>query len=278
MLDIFDGLRRRGDGEYTADCPRCDYKRGLHLSLKGDVWLAFCHACQESWNPAHADSLSSKRVFPPNRLASTAKSEVDSRREAAQAIWGRALPLSDTPADLYLKNRAIDTSKLRSLRYAPDLLHLPSSERLPALIAAVVRNGSHEVCAIHRTYLTPDGRKAAVEPVRMSLGTLSGGAVRLAQSAPAMVIGEGIETTASAMSMLGMPGWAALSTNGLERLVLPEQVRRLTIAADRDRPGLASAARAAKRWRTEGRDVRIVVPEIGNDFNSAAMTANRDMQ
>ena len=66
--------------------------------------------------------------------------------------------------------------------------------------------------ALHRTYLARDGRgKADADPVRASLGPVWGGAVRLDPVAPELVVGEGIETSASAGRLLGLPAWAATS-------------------------------------------------------------------
>jgi putative DNA primase/helicase len=67
-----------------------------------------------------------------------------------------------------------------------------------------------------------------------------------------------------------LPGWAALSANGIRSLVLPPSVRKVLIAADNDASGTGEqAARdAAQRWLAESRRVRIAIPpEPGTDFN-----------
>jgi putative DNA primase/helicase len=103
-----------------------------------------------------------------------------------------------------------------------------------------------------------------------------GGAVRLCPVSPEIVIGEGIESSASAGLLLGLPAWAALSATNLERgLVLPAAVRSIIIGADHDfmtrrgrRPGQEAAAIAAGRWRREGRRAHIATPDKpGLDFN-----------
>ena len=123
--------------------------------------------------------------------------------------------------------------------------------------------------AIHRTYLTAEGAKAGVDPVRASLGPLGGGAVRLDPAGPVLVVAEGIETAASAGLLLGLPAWAATSAGNLARdLLLPPEVRDVVIAADPDPPGEAAAAVAAARWIAEGRRVRVATPDVpGRDFN-----------
>ena len=86
-----------------------------------------------------------------------------------------------------------------------------------------------------------------------------------------MLIGEGIETALSAMQATGIPAWAALGTAGLRALDLPEHIRRVTVLADADPPGIAAANDAAWRWAGQRRDVRIAHPPTGKDFNDALL-------
>ena len=123
---------------------------------------------------------------------------------------------------------------------------------------------------MQRIYLDREGapRKANVEPVRASLGSLAGGAVRLAEPEPGrpLLVGEGIESTAAAMLLFDLPGWAALGTSGLCSIELPAHVIDVVIAADRDAAGLRAAAALARRLEAEGRNVEIRRPHKG-DFN-----------
>jgi phage/plasmid primase-like uncharacterized protein len=65
-----------------------------------------------------------------------------------------------------------------------------------------------------------------------------------------------------------MPTWAALSAGNFYQLKLPATVREVVIAADNDERGLADARKAGRRWRMEGREVRIVRPRVaGQDWN-----------
>ena len=59
---------------------------------------------------------------------------------------------------------------------------------------------------IHRTWLQPDGlAKASFREPRLSLGPIGGGAVRLAPPGERLLVGEGIETTASGMAATRLP-------------------------------------------------------------------------
>ena len=104
-------------------------------------------------------------------------------------------------------------------------------------------------------------------------GPAKGGAIRIAAPIPNewLIVGEGVESTASAMQLLDLPGWAALSAGGIENLILPPGVNKIIVAVDNDINGRGewSARIAATRWLGEGRRVQITIPPIpGTDFNN----------
>jgi len=140
-------------------------------------------------------------------------------------------------------------------------------------MVALVQHGTRNVpVAIHRTFLRPDASgKADVEPAKMALGPIRGGAVRLAKVIDEMMIGEGVEDCLTCMAATGIPAWATLGTAGLVALDLPEHIRTVIVLADNDRPGIAAAHEAAWRWSGEGRTVRIALPPTGKDFNAALL-------
>jgi phage/plasmid primase-like uncharacterized protein len=145
------------------------------------------------------------------------------------------------------------------------------------MIAGVAHWPSREVCAVHRTYLTLDGRiKAPVSNPKMTLGPIGGGAIRLAPAGPVLGVAEGIETALSAMQATGIPVWAALSAGGIEALHLPDPplAAEMVIFADHDPRGRCAAETAAARWHAQGRKVRICLPpEPGSDFNDLLLRA-----
>ena len=141
------------------------------------------------------------------------------------------------------------------------------------MIALVTRGIDDNPVAIHQTFLARDGKgKAPVMPQKMMLGPCRGNAVRLGAADPDQwfVLAEGIETTLSVMLACGLPGWAALSANGLRSLDLPPNAAQVLICADNDHNGVGqrAAEEAAERFLREGRRVRIATPPIpGTDFN-----------
>jgi putative DNA primase/helicase len=189
------------------------------------------------------------------------------RSEAAFAMWQASQPVEGTPVATYLRSRGLDLPASPALRFHTGLKH-PSGGVWPAMVALVTRVGSGSPIAIHRTFLARNGvGKAPVDPAKMMLGPCRGGVVRLAEAGDVLMIGEGIETCLAAMQATGNPAWAALSTSGLRSLNLPRDRRDVIVLADGDEPGEAAAQDAARRWKREGRRIRIARAPMGMDFN-----------
>jgi hypothetical protein len=170
-----------------------------------------------------------------------------------------------------LASRRLLLPPLPNLRFHHGLKH-PSGGIWPALVALVTRGPDHHPLAIHRTFLAPDGAgKAPVDRQKMMLGPCRGGAVRLANPTNVLMVGEGIETCLAAMQASSYPAWAALSTSGLKALELPPHLLEIIVLADGDNSGEAAALEAARRWRQEGRRIRIARPPRGVDFNDMLM-------
>jgi putative DNA primase/helicase len=189
------------------------------------------------------------------------------RSEAAFAMWQASRPVGGTAVATYLRSRGLDLPASPALRFHAGLKH-PSGGVWSAMVALVTHGVTGSPIAVHRTFLTRDGGgKAPVDPAKMMLGPCRGGAVRLAEAGDLLMIGEGIETCLAAMQATGNGVWAALSTSGLRSLDLPRDVRDVIVLADGDEPGEAAAQDCARRWKREGRRVRIARPPQGMDFN-----------
>jgi putative DNA primase/helicase len=207
------------------------------------------------------------------RVSATVNGSID----AAQAIFDRAGPAAGTPVETYLRARGITLPVPAVLQFQAQAPHR-CGWYLPAMAAPVVDVNGEQV-GVHLTYLCSDGSGKFPFPdtaqQRECRGPISGGAVRLAEpnSNEPLLIGEGIETTLSAMRLLDLPGWAALSTSGLRALQLPPEIKNIAIAVDHDGNGAGQAAAAAAQicWRAEGRTVRCLVPPHPGDFNDVLL-------
>jgi len=181
------------------------------------------------------------------------------RISRARSIYAAAGPISRA-SEAYLLNRGLHRvptwERLRSA-----ILRYPESDLHPAMIAPVTAaNGMLE--GIQRTFLTDDGRKLPVRDPKLSLGRVRGGAICLAEPAAELVLCEGLEDGLSlAQELIGAHVWVAPGAGMLAAMCLPPAVLRVIIAADNDAPGEQAAMRAAERFASEGRHVRIMRPD-----------------
>ncbi len=261
-------LRRSWRGR----CPACDYPGTFSVREgNGGQALLFCASCQDRAALADAVARATGQEKRRDGRDDTDKAAARLRKvEAALRLWRGSEPAAGTLAAIYLATRGLpDLSASPALRFRGDTRH-PEGGRYPAMVA-LVSDVSGASVAVHRTYLRRDGTgKADVEPSRAALGPIWGGAVRLYDHDPGkpLVVGEGIETAASAGVMLGFPAWAAISAGNMAKgLTLPPDAGSLVLAADPDTTGRKAARDAWIRWRGEGREVRVALPDGAGDFN-----------
>lgn len=203
----------------------------------------------------------------------------------AQGVWDRARPAEGTLARDYLVRRGIPTHMLalmpKCLRFIAELPFTvpvkgePGRWRTvhtgPAMIAAV-QDDTGRLGAVHRTWIDldqPSGKAWIVDPegehadlpAKKVLGSKKGGAIRLRspRDATTMVMGEGIETTLSALVAEAVPFsaafWAGVDLGNMagrrqlgqglryaglpdlgddEAFVPPKQIRKLVFVQDGD--------------------------------------------
>jgi len=261
---------KRSGRSWRGNCPACGYEGTFSVREgQGGRALYWCASCQDAAGLSRAIGGDTFVKLPPVDREREAAAKA-SKQSRALALWNGAVPTEGTRVALYLTRRGlpslIGSPVLRYRRMTP---HPAGGESYSAMIALVADAAGNSL-AVHRTYVASDGRKADVYPVKASLGPIWGGAIRLSPHDPdkPLVIGEGIETAASASILFGFPAWSAVSCGNLGKgLVLPREVRRVIIAADPGEPGRKAARDAWFRWRAEGRDVTIVTPTGAGDFN-----------
>lgn len=284
--DLTKALGGKWYGRYgSAPCPVCQPQRekGQNaLTLADGRNERLVLDCKKS-GCAFLDILAAAGVrsgdYVPPDVATLAQREAEQKAEAAKRaaqakqVWDEAQPIAGTVAENYLRGRGITCDLPQSLRFHGSCFHGPTARRYPALVAAVQ---AASLPAVHRTYLRADGSgKADIDPAKMMLGAVSGGAVRLTDAPGLLVVAEGIETALSlASGLLRGPAtvWAALSTSGIRGLRLPDQPGRLTIAPDGDMAGRESANALAARAHALGWQVMLLPAPDGRDWNDILTT------
>ena len=271
---------------FRAACPVCARGRGdsaLSIRLEGERVLMHCHRCESSY----LDILAALRIdardlspssdwSPPARVEPTPD---EAQRVKLERTWNTAYPLNGHDlASHYLEGRGLSLECYPfTLRCHPGLEYWDGGAVIgtfPVMLARV-ENRAGELMALHKTYLSPDGRgKAPVSPAKkLSRSVLEGGvmgaAVRLSVAGERLAVGEGIETSLAVKQVTGLPTWAAVSASGLERLEWPSSVKELLICADHDvnGRGLQAAHVLARRALEAGLTVRLAVPPLeGQDW------------
>jgi hypothetical protein len=236
--------------------------------------------------PRLADAIGEARAFlalprPERADAPSRRSSAPSgSAEAARRLFAAGRPVPGTPAETYLRARAI-TARLDwpALRFHPSVWYRESEahprEAWPALLAAVT-DPSGTITGLQRSWLDRTGTaKAPIADPRRALGHLLGNGVRFgnaAELAPAqagvVAAGEGVETMLALASVLpSLPLIAALSANHLAALTFAPSWRRLYVARDNDAAGSRAATRLHERGQAVGIEVRDLVP-VHEDFNA----------
>lgn len=183
------------------------------------------------------------------------------RRECAPLVPG-------DPAALFLRHRGFAGvwPLPECLRYHAALAYWHEGERIgvfPAMVAPLTAPDGR-MLALHRTWLTRDGRKADVPTVRKltaAAGPLAGACIRLFEPDRGRIgIAEGIETALGAWCASSVPTVAAYSAGNLAAYQWPTGVQRLVIFADHDAAGAEAAERLRQRARAAGLTVNLLKP------------------
>lgn len=212
-------------------------------------------------------------ALPSSRTTAAIEQERKERARINARAWSSAYTLKDaSPAGRYLLNRGL------ALAGYPPVLRMASTTyyedgidcgKYPTMLGAV---SDHQgvMLALHRTYLTIEGHKAAVAKPKKLTRTSSAIAGASIKLYPPQIIGgkltlgaaEGIETALACFLGSGVPTWSCVSAGGLQTFIWPSEVESLIIFADHDVGGVGQAAAntLAARAAAAGLEVRILVP------------------
>lgn len=202
--------------------------------------------------------------------------------DACRRLFAASKPLPGTLAERYLARRRIVLSCPEpALRFHPRCHRWEPSGTfsLPALIAAVTDDAG-QVTGLQRTWLGPDGDKAALDDPRRAMGHLLGNGVRFGPVGPVMAAGEGVETMLSLRQALPLlPAVAALSAAHLAAWTFPPLLRRLYVVCDTDPAGEWAFARLSSRGHAAALTVLPLRPRLddpNSDLMADGLTALRE--
>ena len=260
-----------------------DFRTGLST-----VWTA---TRRELMTPAERADLARRLLQAKADRQQAQKAAWAAEATKLARLWAQCRePVGGDPVSLYLRHRlALATGDRldvpQVLRLHPGLEYHHEGKpagRWPAMVVAVA-SPAGELVALHRTWLTPEGRKAPtpgpVKKLSRAAGPVMGGCIRLAwlgdgadpagaasgaerAPAPAGLLGiaEGLETAMAARQASGVPTAAAYSAGALAAWRWPPGLRRLVIFADADTAGAQAADRLRQRARAAGLSVSVMTP------------------
>jgi hypothetical protein len=285
------GLQLRGRGpERYGSCPVCGGRDRFSINIRKQIF--HCRVCAAGGDVIalvqHIDGCDFRTAVrtlgieerpspapPPKPSPAPPQPREDDNSKRALGLWWRSVPIAGTRAETYLRSRGLqyDDPDGEVLRFHP---HCPFGGQMHPCMVGLFRTieGNRPV-AIHRTALTPEGRKID----RMTLGPIGGAAIKLTADAGVTMglhVGEGIETTLAGMMPPRnfRPAWALGSAGGIAKFPVLAGIEALTVLVDHDKPdrngrqaGHAAAQECGERWKAAGQDVYYVVPDrLGDDM------------
>jgi hypothetical protein len=192
------------------------------------------------------------------------------------ALWDEARDPRGTIVETYLASRALvlpDEVAKTVLRFHPACPWKDANGnliRVPAMVAAMRCIHTDKLKAVHRTRLTPEGRKVD----RRMLGDATEVAIKLDPDETVtmgLVVGEGIETCLAARQIGLRPAWALGSVSMIQTLPVLPGVEAITLLAETDKKGANARAidTCGTRWHEANRAVIVASPKFGGDVNDA---------
>jgi len=270
-LAVINGL---GGSEYSGQClcPAHD-DRDPSLTVKaghsGNV-VVRCHAgCSQekvlTELRRRGFRLSPRDRDYQNRQATRERQQMEREREAEWEDKRRYAwhILYRTTADPDLVQRYLSGRKIASIPPGARALDAKTCRELfgypyPAMVVPIINPLKLGIQGVQVTFLAKDGSSRLK---RRTYGNLKHGYVvvgRLDKSKP-LLVGEGVESVASACQITGLPGIAALSSTNLPAITPPPAPELITVG-DNDKAGREGAQQAAQVWTQSGRVVRTAMP------------------
>ncbi|WP_245892690.1 DUF7146 domain-containing protein [Novosphingobium guangzhouense] len=271
-----DRIVRQLGGRWTGDFAMCrcpahaDSTASLSVRVGNRAVLFHCFAgCTAE--AIMAALRSGKIIAPSDHDPGQRQESKADLNKVALAVWRHAEPYVGTLADRYLRTRAILPDGINA-RFDPRCQCGAGADKAfaPALIVPIEEDAG--VVAIHRTFLTPDGRWKAdmPEPKRM-LGNPGSGAVRWGgiPRDGVLRLAEGVEDAASVMNMLEPSHfvWPVLGIERYQGIAIPESVHSVILYSQHGVEAAGAVERATPHLTGNGRKLLTKLPPHSGDWN-----------
>jgi len=252
----------------------------LFDDMRGGVFGCYRQGISERWSSADWTTITREQRADMARQvrAVTAERESQQRKQwTANAkrnaeLWAQCVPPGPRdPVTEYLARRAIASlwPLPEALRFHRSLPYWHENEKLGTFPAMVAPDG--RTLALHRTYLTADGRKADLpSPKKLTgaAGLLNGASIPLHKPVRGCIgIAEGIETALAAWCASAVPTVASYCAGNMAAWRWPAGVQRIVVFADNDKAGREAADKLRARVSRAGLQASVMTPtNPGSDW------------
>lgn len=286
---VFGGPIKRLRKEYRVLCPVHE-SDGTHHHPSLALWqrphggIALCCMTGCKHSDIVAKIVSRNVTMPFSRFSSENEDDASEGIRRARAIVESSSEIVEGDVvDRYLRSRAIEfrRDEMRCLRIAPGK-YQGSWHFVQIMVDPdTLDSEDWRAVGVQLTFLNSHGNalrsNMTGRTLRKVLGKRKGCGVVIGTPSRHVVIGEGVESTWSAMRLLDR-SFGIATLGAMTDLNMPSLVNEVTIAADNDRAGIARATALAAMWGLSGYKVHTMICGDENsktDANDALVARNR---
>lgn len=170
-------------------------------------------------------------------------------KQAAIDLWGSSgyHKVVGSPGEKYLISRGI-TIWDKNIRVHPSITYGPLKKSFPALLFKVQESTDSHLQAIHRIFLTPDGKKADVDEPKMALASIKGAGIWFGQPGKTLYVAEGPENALTLRQIGANFVLCTVFSTNFHTFKLPPYVERLVLAPDPDPAGDLAVEKLLNRF------------------------------
>jgi hypothetical protein len=207
-------------------------------------------------------------TIPEVAAVSDVRADDITRIAKARSVIAESIPIAGTPAAIYLQSRGIDPAGLPK--------GVVGWHKRSSAIVYVARDAATAISACQRVFLTTEGKKAQVDPVKRTNGVLRGAAMSLPGEGETLAC-EGPEDALTLWQATNRP---VMCVFGLGLATIPlEAGQPVTVCADDDGPGAAATAalnKAVAALLAQRHHVKVARPQGVKDANALLISNGPD--